>query len=343
MTKELSIIVPVYNEINLIEKFIKKLFETFDQTTTKFIFIDDGSNDGSKEFLIENISNCINSENFELILLNKNYGKGYAIRQGIKKIEGEYVLFLDSDLEYEPQDGFEIFQIAKQNKSIDVLYGSRYLGGKIQLRKHFFNDIAVRINTYIFNILFDQSITDLHTGTKLIKSTLIKELNLSLNRFGFEIDISSQIAKLHYNIFEYGISYLERSYAQGKKITFLDGFLSYYFLFKTRFLQNDLQTSFSILYSFLFMTYAGTFFGMGTGKVLIVIAFMFVGLMLGINRKILPLSLVFLGIYFGSLFSKGNGRIYPILIFFILSFYVSKKILNKYKNKKSSFLLKFFL
>ena len=89
-------------------------------------------------FLIENISNCINSENFKLILLNKNHGKGYAIRQGLKELEGEYVLFIDSDLEYEPKDGFEIFQIAKQNKSIDVLYGSRYLGGKIQLRKHFF-------------------------------------------------------------------------------------------------------------------------------------------------------------------------------------------------------------
>ena len=137
--KELSIIIPVYNEINLIEKFIKKLFKTFDQTITKFIFVDDGSNDGSKEFLIENISNFISSENFELILLNKNCGKGYAIRQGIKKIEGEYVLFIDSDLEYEPKDGLEIYQIAKQNKSIDVLCGSRYLGGKIQLRKHFFN------------------------------------------------------------------------------------------------------------------------------------------------------------------------------------------------------------
>ena len=148
---------------------------------------------------------------------------------------------------------------------------------------------------------------------------------------------------MHYNIFEYGISYIERSYAQGKKITFLDGLLSYYFLFKTRFFQNDLQTSVSILYSFLFMTYAGTYFGMGIGKILIIIVFMFIGLMLGINRKILPLSLVFLGIYLGSLFSKGNGRIYPILLFFIICFYFSKKISNKYKNKKSTFLLKFFL
>ena len=343
MNIKLSIVVPVYNELNLIDRFTNSLFETFKDLSVKYIFIDDGSSDGSKEWLSINIPIIFIKNKYDLILLDKNFGKGYALRQGIKKIEGDYVLFLDSDLEYEPKDGYELYEIAKKNKSIDVLYGSRYLGGKIQLRKHFFNDIAVRINTYLFNILFGQSITDLHTGTKLIKSLLIKELDLSLNRFGFEIDISSQIAKLNYNIFEYGISYIERSYAQGKKITFLDGLLSYFFLFKTRFLQNDLQTSVSILYSFLFMTYAGTYFGMGTGKILIVIAFMFVGLLLGINRKIFPLSLVFFGIYFGSLFSKGNGRIYPIIFFFTICFYFSKKISNKYKNKKSNYLLKFFL
>ena len=124
MTKELSVIIPVYNEINLIEKFVKKLFKTFDQKTTKFIFVDDGSDDGTKEFLIENISTFINTKNFELISLSKNFGKGYAVRQGIKKIEGKYVLFIDSDLEYESEDGFEIYQIAKQNESIDVNFGS---------------------------------------------------------------------------------------------------------------------------------------------------------------------------------------------------------------------------
>ena len=93
--------------------------------------------------------------------------------------------------------------------------------------------------------MFDQSITDLHTGTKVIKSKLIKNLKLTLNRFGLEIDMSSQIAKKNYNIYEYGISYVERTKSQGKKITFLDGLLSYYFLFKTRFLQNDAATSIS--------------------------------------------------------------------------------------------------
>ena len=237
----------------------------------------------------------------------------------------------------------EIYEIAKKNNYIDVIYGSRYLGGKIHLRKNFFHNLAVRINTFIFNILFDQSITDLHTGTKVIKSKLIKNLKLTLNRFGLEIDMSSQIAKKNYNIYEYGISYVERTSSEGKKITFVDGLLSYYFLFKTRFLQNDAATSISILYSLCFMTYAGTYFGMGQGKIMIVVFFMLIGLMLGINRKIISLSLIFLSIYVGSLFSSGNGRIYPIIILFIISFFLSKEIANKYKNTKKNSFMKYLL
>ena len=343
MQIELTILIPVYNEVNLLEKFVNNLVNTFDNITVKYVFIDDGSTDGSDDWLSKNIPIVCKLYKYDLILLKKNVGKGFAIRQGIKKIEGDYVLCIDSDLEYDPKDGLEIYEIAKNNNYIDVIYGSRYLGGKIQLRKHFFHDIAVRINTFIFNILFDQSITDLHTGTKVIKSKLIKNLELTLNRFGLEIDMSSQIAKKNYNIYEYGISYVERTKSQGKKITFLDGLLSYYFLFKTRFLQNDTPTSFSIIYSLCFMTYAGTYFGMGQGKIMIVVIFMLIGLMLGINRKIIPLSLIFLSIYVGSLFSSGNGRIYPIIILFIISFILSKKITNKYKNTKKNSFMKYLL
>ncbi len=343
MQIELTILIPVYNEVNLLEKLVKNLVNTFENITVKYVFIDDGSTDGSDDWLSKNIPIVCKLYKYDLILLKKNFGKGFAIRQGIKKIEGDYVLCLDSDLEYDPKDGLEIYEIAKNNNYIDVIYGSRYLGGKIQLRKHYFNDIAVRINTFIFNILFNQSITDLHTGTKVIKSKLIKNLELTLNRFGLEIDMSSQIAKKNYNIYEYGISYVERTKSQGKKITFLDGLLSYYFLFKTRFLQNDAATSISILYSLCFMTYAGTYFGMGLGKIMIVGVLIFVGLMLGINRKIIPLSLIFLSIYIGSLFSSGNGRIYPIIFFFIISFILSKKIANKYKNTKKGSFMKYLL
>jgi glycosyltransferase involved in cell wall biosynthesis len=343
MQIELTILIPVYNEFYLLEKFVKNLVNTFKKKLIKFVFVDDGSTDGSNEWLSKNIPIICKLYKYDLILLKKNVGKGCAIRQGIKKIEGDYVLFIDSDHEYDPKDGLEIYEIAKNNNYIDVIYGSRYLGGKIQLRKHFFHDKAVRINTFIFNILFDQSITDLHTGTKVIKSKLIKNLKLTLNRFGLEIDMSSQIAKKNYNIYEYGISYVERTKSQGKKITFLDGLLSYYFLFKTRFLQNDAPTSFSIIYSLCFMTYAGTYFGMGQGKIMIVVIFMIIGLMLGINRKIIPLSLILLSIYVGSLFSSGNGRIYPIIILFIIGLILSKKIANKYQNTKKNSFMKYLM
>ena len=343
MQIELTILIPVYNEFHLLEKFVKNLVNTFDNITVKYVFIDDGSTDGSKEWLSKNIPIICKLYKYDLILLKKHVGKGFAIRQGIKKIEGDYVLCLDSDHEYDPKDGLEIYEIAKKNNYINVIYGSRYLGGKIQLRKNYFHDLAVRINTFIFNILFDQSITDLHTGTKVIKSKLIKNLKLTLNRFGLEIDMSSQIAKKNYSIYEYGISYVERSKSQGKKITFIDGLLSYYFLFKTRFIQNDLPTLVSLFYSTLFMSYIGSHFGFGIGKTMVIIFFAIIGMLMGINRKIIPLTIIFGFVYVGSLFSKGNGRIYTVLIFFLLSLYVSKLIKKNFKSKSNKFFLNYFI
>ena len=103
------------------------------------------------------------------------------------------------------------------------------------------------------------------------------------------------------------------------------GLKSYYFLFRERFIKNDIFTKISLLYSFLFMTYAGSHFGMGSGKILVVIFFMIIGLFIALNRKIIPLSIVFVLIYIGSLFSKGNGKIYTTIIFFILGLYFIKK------------------
>ena len=338
-----SIIVPVYNEINLIENFVKKLSQTFNNLNTKFIFIDDGSTDGSGNWLKENLKNFFNKNNFKLITLNKNYGKGYAVKQGIKEIEGLYTLFIDSDLEYQPQDLYEMYDIVLKNRDIKVLYGSRNLGAKTQLRRYFLNGIAVKFNTWIYNFLFNQSLTDLHTGSKIINNSLLKELNISTNGFGLEIVISSEIAKRKINIFEYGISYYERSFEQGKKITIIDGIKSYYFLFRERFIQNDLQTRISLIYSFLFMSYAGTFFGMGKGKILVIIFFMIIGLLIALNRKIIPLTVIFFLTYVGSLFSKGNGKIYTTVLFFLIGLYLSKKISNYFTSTENSRIFKFFL
>ena len=342
MTK-LSIIIPIYNEASLIKNFLTNLNDVFKKVNCKYIFIDDGSNDGTAEILDKQIPKLFNKNNYKSVKLNKNYGKAYAVKRGIEFIEGEYTLLIDSDLEYDPKDALEIYQIALNNDDINVIQGSRYLGAKVQSRKHFLNDIAVRINTFLFNFLFSQSITDLHTGTKIIKSNLIKTLDLSFSRFGLEIDINSQIAKKNINIFEYGVSYIERSKIDGKKITFIDGLLAYYFLFKARFIQNDYATNLSIFYAFLFMTYTGTYFGLGVGKILITIVFSVIGLFIGLQRKILPLSFILFSIYFGSLFSKGNGRIFPILLFFLIALYVSKKISQRYENSNKNILMKFLI
>jgi len=345
MNVNASIVVPVFNEIKLIDSFVNNLFETFKNEKVKFIFIDDGSIDGSADWLQNNLSKIFNKKKYELILLNKNHGKGYAVRKGIEKIEGDYSIFIDSDLEYEPNDALELFNIVNknENKNIKALFGSRYIGGKLQLRRHFFNDIAVRINTWIFNILFNQSITDLHSGTKIIKNNLLKSLKLTINGFGHEIDISSQISMKNINIYETGISYIERSFEEGKKITVVDGILSYYYLFITRFFHNDIYTHISMLYSLSFMTYIGTFFGMGIGKVMITVVFAFVGLINAMHRKIFALSTIFLFIFLGSLFSQGNGRIYPILIFYLFSLWLTKKIFRKSKKKNTKSFLNYFI
>ena len=343
MNFKASIIIPVYNEVNFLETLCFKLKESFQNIKVKYIFIDDGSSDGSCDWLTKNLHNYFNKKELNLISLKKNYGKGYAIREGIKKLEGTYAIFIDSDMEYDPKDIFEMYEVVLKNKNINVLYGSRNLGTKIQLRKYFLNSIAVKFNTFVFNFLFNQSLTDLHTGSKIVESSLLNNLDLNTDGFGIEIVMSSEISKKGVNIYEYAISYLERSVEQGKKITFVDGIKSYYFLFRERFIKNDIFTKISLLYSLLFMTYAGSHFGMGMGKILIVILFIIIGLLIALSRRIIPLSIVFGLIYIGSLFSKGNGKIYTVVIFFLLGLYLSKKTKKFFLVKKKNFIQKLLI
>jgi len=341
--KILSIIIPIFNEVRIIDRFLLSINKTFGNINCKFILIDDGSYDGTTLKVKETLKKNFSNKNYLYKKLERNFGKAEAIKEGIKYIDGEYTLLIDSDLEYSADDALELYQIALKNNSINIIQGSRYLGAKLQARKYIFNDLAVRINTFIFNFLFRQSITDLHTGTKIIKSKLLKSININYPRFGLEIDINAQIAKKNTYIYEYGISYIERSKEEGKKITLIDGLLAYYYLFRARFIQNDYATNLSVLYSFIFMTHIGTYFGLGIGKILITIVFAFIGLLIGLTRKILPLSLIFFSIYFGSLFSKGNGRILPIVLFFLLALYFSRKISQKYKKSNKNSILRFFI
>ncbi len=121
MDVSFSIIIPVYNEVNIIEKFVVKLHKAFRNLNVKYIFIDDGSKDGSKNWLENNLQNFIDKNNYELILLKKNKGKGFAVRKGIEKIQGNYTIFIDSDLEYDPDDALDLYKIVNENKNIKAL------------------------------------------------------------------------------------------------------------------------------------------------------------------------------------------------------------------------------
>ena len=155
MGSKLTVLVPIYDEINLIENFTKKLLHVFQNSSTNFIFIDDGSKDGSNQWLAKHLPIIYKDEIFELIVLDKNYGKGYAIREGLKKSKSEYILCIDSDLEYDPKAALEIYNIAKANDKIDVIYGSRYLPLLFVFIPKYYK--GQNLSSYLANIVYPKN------------------------------------------------------------------------------------------------------------------------------------------------------------------------------------------
>jgi len=339
---KLSILIPVFNEIDYIEELTHNIKKTFFNENVEYIFINDGSNDGSEKWL-ESYIKKQPEENNKFVNLTKNTGKGNALHQGLKICTGDHILFQDSDLELDTKDSLEMYQILKKDETIKCVFGSRYLTGKLKSNKNYYNEFIGRINSFIFNILFFQSLSDVHCGAKIISREVIKKTNLTIKDFGFEIDLASQVAKNDFKIFEYGISYFARSFAEGKKITWIDGLKAYYYLFKARFIDNDLSTQVSILFSTLYMAYIGSHFGKGTGNLLMILIACIIGLFIGLKRKVASSSLIYLFCFIGSLFSKGNGKIYTVVLGFIIGLYFSKKISALIGKKTKNRFINFFV
>ncbi len=284
---ELSVIIPVFNEERYLDKLFEQILNYFNDENVEVIFINDGSIDRSKE-IIENFKNTKNKKfSLDLINLNKNLGKGKAVREGINKSSGQYVILQDADLELDLKDAKELLSIIKSNDEIKCIFGSRYLSGKLKKHNYFYNELFGKINSFIFNIFFGQSLSDIHCGLKILHRDVIDNIKLSINDFGLEIDIASQIVRNNFFIYEFGVSYYSRTSDEGKKITWIDGIKSYYYLFKVRFLDNPISTKISLIYSSIYMTYVGSYFGMGLGKTLFMIVFFIMGLIIGLKNKLL--------------------------------------------------------
>ena len=330
----LSVIIPVYNEKKFLNTLFNDLKKFFDNKNIEIIFIDDGSTDGSTELLNNFKLKREYVFSLKVIRLDINSGKGKALQTGIKNSTGQYILLQDADLELDMKDSEEMYKMIKKNKEIKCIFGSRYLSGKLKRNNYFFNNLIGKINSLIFNIFFSQSLSDVHCGLKILDRSIIEKINLTVNDFGIEIDLASQIVRNNFFIYEYGVSYYFRTKRQGKKITWVDGIKSFYYLIKARFFDNSTFVNLSILYSSIYMSYVGSYFGMGLGKTLFILTFFIIGLIIGINFKILSSSIIFLTIFIGSLFGQGNGTSLSVLIFFIVGLLIARYTKMYFSNSK---------
>jgi glycosyltransferase involved in cell wall biosynthesis len=218
----ITIIIPCYNEVKTIEIIVNKILK-LNKYEFEIIIIDDYSIDGTREILKDKLSNKVS-----LIIYNeKNYGKGYCIKKGIERSNGNIILIQDADLEYDPQDYPKLINPIINNYA-DVVYGSRFVGGDEKRVLFFWHTVANKILTLTSNIFSNLNLTDMECGYKCFRSEVLKKITLNQNRFGFEPEITAKISKMNIRIFEVGVSYFGRTYSEGKKITYKDAFNALY-------------------------------------------------------------------------------------------------------------------
>ena len=214
---KISIVIPCFNEKNTISDIIEKVKKE-NNYQKEIIVIDDFSTDGTREILQEKIRNNID----RLILNEKNFGKGYSVRQGIKVASGDIILIQDADLEYDPLDYPKLIEPINKGYA-DVVYGSRFIGSEEKRVLFFWHSLGNFVLTTLSNMLSNINLTDMENCYKVFKSDVIKNIILKENRFGFEPEVTAKIAKKKCRIYEVGIKYYGRTYKQGKKIGWKDG------------------------------------------------------------------------------------------------------------------------
>ena len=223
---KLSIIIPSYNEAATLNQIIIRVKkQNLKNVTKEIIVIDDGSTDSTKKILSRQTG-------IKTVSLTKNQGKGAAIRHGLKQVTGDYVLIQDADLEYDPADIQSLLAPVLSGKT-QVVYGSRFLGPHKNML--FWHLKGNQLLSLITNLLYDTTLSDMEVGYKLIPKQLLTSLTLKENRFGFEPEITSKILKSGFRIYEVPVSYSGREFSEGKKITWVDGLIAFWLLFKYRF------------------------------------------------------------------------------------------------------------
>ncbi len=232
---KISILVPVYNEINSLKQVLDKLEKTDICSLEKeIVVVDDGSKDGTRELLQEMEKNPL-SDKIKIYYHSKNMGKGAALRTALNYATGDIIAIQDADLEYDPEEYASLISLIIENKA-DVVYGSRLSGGKPTRSFKFTHLLGNKFLTFVTNLLYDTTLTDMETCYKAFRSDVIKNISIKSNRFDFEPEITAKVLKRRYHLYETSISYYGRDYAEGKKITWKDGFAALAALVKYRFI-----------------------------------------------------------------------------------------------------------
>jgi len=222
---KLSVIIPCYNEKKTIQAILEKVIESLNNykiVDYEIIIVDDSSDDGTKELLNE----IKNKEKMVVFFHETNLGKGAAIQTAIQHLTGDITIIQDADLEYDPYD-YNKLLLPFFETNADVVYGSRFLGGGKYTRIHFFwHYLANKILTFFCNSLINLNLTDMETGYKVFKSSILKSITLQEKTFAFEPEITIKLSKKGCKFYEVPITYNGRSYEDGKKIGLKDAFIA---------------------------------------------------------------------------------------------------------------------
>lgn len=224
---KLSVIIPTYNEVRTIREIVHRVQSV--GLVNEILIVDDGSQDGTREI----IAGLDGKEGVRVVLHTVNQGKGAAVRTGIQNASGDVLLIQDADLEYDPRDYPQLLRPIIEEIA-DVVYGSRFLGAA-RRPTLFWNMVANKILTAVTNILYNNILTDMETGYKVFRKSIVQDMVIHARGFEFEPEFTAKILKKKVRIFEVPITFNPRDYSEGKKIKISDAFVAMWTLFKYRF------------------------------------------------------------------------------------------------------------
>jgi glycosyltransferase involved in cell wall biosynthesis len=229
----LSIVIPAYNEGSTIHRILNKVKDVTlpGNIAKEIIIVNDCSRDNTEESILKYKSENPGL-NIQYFKHEVNQGKGAALHTGISKATGDYLIIQDADLEYDPEE-YNILLRPVLDGHADVVYGSRFMGGNPHRILFFWHSIGNKFLTFLSNMFTNLNLTDMETCYKLFRTDIIQSLHLTEKRFGFEPEVTAKISRIHnIRIYEVGVSYYGRTFAEGKKISWKDGFRAIYCILK---------------------------------------------------------------------------------------------------------------